>query len=305
MTKTLVVIGATGRQGGSVVQAVLKSLPSYKIRAITRDPSKEGSKKLEALGCEVVKADSSDAESLKKAFTGADALYYITNVVPKPGVEFVEGKSIADAAVAAGIPLIVFSSLPSAEKISGGKYKVPHFDDKYEVEQYVRSLNVKSAFIWPGFFAQNFEAMLRPQPLGDGTFAIFSCISGDAKIPVVDIGHEMGNFVTEILSNPEKYDGKTFLAAGGLYTFDEMAKELSKSTGKTVLYKQVPESEYMTGFGMPEELREEMVKMFLFIQDFNFAGPQTESLVVEGQSVLSERPNSLADYLATNPINLQ
>lgn len=305
MTKTLVVIGATGKQGGSVVQAVLKDLPSYKIRAITRDPSKEASKKLEALGCEVVKADTSDGKSLESAFTGADALYYITNVVPKPGVEFIEGKSIADAAVAAGIPVIVFSSLPSTDKISGGKYKVPHFDDKYEIEQYIRSLNVKSAFIWPGFFTQNFETVMRPQPLGDGTFAVFSCISGDAKIPVVDVVHEMGNFVTEFLSNPEKYDGKTFLAAERLYSFKEMAEELSKSTGKTVVYKQVPESEYMTGFGMPEELRQEMIDMFLFFQDFGFAGPQTQTLVTEGQSVPSQKLNSLANYLAANPITLQ
>lgn len=67
MTKLVVVIGATGVQGGSVV-AALKNNPEYKIRAITRNASSDSAKKLAAEGIEVVAADCNDVSSLKAAF---------------------------------------------------------------------------------------------------------------------------------------------------------------------------------------------------------------------------------------------
>lgn len=53
----------------------------------------------------------------------------MTVLVPKAGVEFAQGKAIADAAVAAGVGYLIFSTLPSSKEFSGGKYHIPHFDD--------------------------------------------------------------------------------------------------------------------------------------------------------------------------------
>ena len=65
--KTIAVLGATGVQGGSVVQALLKD-KSWKVRGITRDTSKDAAKALEKQGVEVIAANIDDEGSLLKAF---------------------------------------------------------------------------------------------------------------------------------------------------------------------------------------------------------------------------------------------
>jgi uncharacterized protein YbjT (DUF2867 family) len=67
MTKIIAVTGATGSQGGGVVN-VMKKTPGWTVRAVTRNPESEAAKKLAAEGVEVVKADMEDEESLRAAF---------------------------------------------------------------------------------------------------------------------------------------------------------------------------------------------------------------------------------------------
>lgn len=66
--KLVVVLGATGKQGGSVVDALLKSSESYSVRAVTRNPNTDKGRALAARGVEVVAADLDDYNSLLKAF---------------------------------------------------------------------------------------------------------------------------------------------------------------------------------------------------------------------------------------------
>jgi putative NADH-flavin reductase len=67
MAPLLTVIGATGTQGASVIDAALKA-GTYKIRAITRNPSSTKAQSLAAQGVEVVAGDLNNEESLVKAF---------------------------------------------------------------------------------------------------------------------------------------------------------------------------------------------------------------------------------------------
>ena len=67
MVKLVVITGATGKQGGSVVNAFLRD-PSFKVRAIARDPSSTAAKELAAKGVEVLHGDINDEETLVKAF---------------------------------------------------------------------------------------------------------------------------------------------------------------------------------------------------------------------------------------------
>lgn len=66
--KLVVVIGATGKQGGSVVDALLKNPESYSVRAVTRNPNSDKSCALAARGAEVVAGNLDDYNSLLKAF---------------------------------------------------------------------------------------------------------------------------------------------------------------------------------------------------------------------------------------------
>src|SRR5206468_3067781 len=106
-----------------------------------------------------------------------------------------QGKAIADAAVAAGASYIIYSSLFHVKRVSGGKYnKAGHFDAKAEVEDYIRTLPIKSAFFAPGSFMQNFRTIMAPQPAGDGTYALSNIMTPQTEIPLIDI-EEAGKYV--------------------------------------------------------------------------------------------------------------
>lgn len=101
--KIFVVFGATGNQGGSVINAVLadsKTASEFQIRGITRDPSKPNAKALEARGVECVAADIDNKEQIKSAFQGAYAVFAMTNYWEKMDaeLEMQQGRNIADLA---------------------------------------------------------------------------------------------------------------------------------------------------------------------------------------------------------------
>lgn len=156
MTNLLVVFGATGQQGSSVISEVLENAElskMYKIRGLSRDPTKADAQALLKRGVEVARCDTDDRSSIRGALEGAHTVFAMTVSLYKPGgmeEELRQGKAIADEAVAAGVQFLVYSSVPSPKKISGGKYPVDSFDVKDQVRDYISSLPINSAFFLPG-----------------------------------------------------------------------------------------------------------------------------------------------------------
>ena len=105
MSKLLVVIGATGKQGGSVISAVLadpKAKAAFTIRGVSRSVDGKAAQALKAQGVEVVAGDLNDKASLVAAFKGAYAVYAVTDYWQGAGMdmqkEIEQGKAIVDAA---------------------------------------------------------------------------------------------------------------------------------------------------------------------------------------------------------------
>ena len=99
--KIIVVFGATGVQGGSVVNSILsdpKTANEFKIRGITRDPSKPNAKALSARGVECVAADINSKDQISAALKGAYAVFAVTNYweTMDGEVEKKQGRAIAD-----------------------------------------------------------------------------------------------------------------------------------------------------------------------------------------------------------------
>ncbi|KAI4231519.1 MAG: hypothetical protein L6R40_007713 [Gallowayella cf. fulva] len=234
MSKLLVVFGATGQQGGSIVESVLKDIQlskEYSIRGTTRDPSKPNAVELAKKGVEIVKADVEDVASVQKAFEGAHIVFANTVTVYDGHTyehEVKHGRALADAAVAVGVPFYIYSTLPHAGKMSGGKFKnMGHFDGKAETEQYIRTLPLRSAFIAPGSFMSNFHASMAPHPTGDGTYAFASFVERDVQMPLIDTAADTGKWVAAILADFPRYEGKVLCCSTALYTFGEMADAMS------------------------------------------------------------------------------
>ena len=308
MSKLLVVFGATGNQGKSVVEYVLKDpefSKEYTIRAVTRDPSSASSKSLNDLGTEVVQGDLEDRASVKAALEGAFAVFLATTSVYDGKLEereFAVGKSTADLAVAAGAQMLIYSSLTHAGSVSKGKYKnMGHFDSKAEVEQYIRTLPIKSAFFAPGSFMQNFETHMSPQPLGDGSYALFNFISPDAQLPLIDILGDAGKWVGAVLAEPDKYNGKFFAASTRLYAYAEVAEIIGKKKGKKVVYQQVPLDTFKS-FLLPT-MSPYIVDMFSWIQDEGYYGPGSKEQVEWAAAQTRGKLTTLEEWLDKATIN--
>lgn len=299
----LAVFGATGNQGNSTANFVLDDQElsqRYAVRAVSRDTSKPEMQNLKSKGAELVQADLDDPSSLPTALEDAEYVFFMTATSYQGNsreIETRQAKDLCEAALKAGVKYIIFSSMSHPSKISNGKYNnVEHFDDKAEIEEYIRSLPVKSAFFAPGSFMQNFSTHLvpRPSPAGDGTFVIANIGNNDTLYPLIDIT-DTGKWTGAILADPEKFEGKFFAAAERLYTMPEACELISKCTGKTVKYQQLPD-EVLKGF-FPEAIREQMYEMWAFVRDFGYYGSDMKEQVEWTAKQARGKLTSLEEFL--------
>lgn len=307
MSKLLAVFGATGQQGGSVIDTVLSDpelRKQYTLRGITRDTSKPAALALQQKGVEVVQGDANDHESLQNALKDAHTVFIntVSNFV-SPAAEVTQGRAIADAAVSAGAQYLISSSEPPASQISGKPVEI--FDVKAEIETYIRSLPVKSAFFDPGFFMQNFSGNItpRPSPTEPGTYIIANIMKPDTQVPLIDIAADSGKYVAAILADPEGFEGKTMWAGTKLYTLDEVAEVISAKTGKTVKFQQLPEDVWK-GF-LPEVIREHYAAMMTWYRDYGYFGPEMKERVEWTAARARGKLTTFEEYLERCPMHLQ
>jgi uncharacterized protein YbjT (DUF2867 family) len=308
----LAVFGATGHQGGSVINHVLTTpslFQKFSLRAITRDLTSSAALSLSSRGISLVPGDANDPPSLLTALTGVDTLFVMTAPAFGPDaftIQFTAVKNIADAAVAAGVEYLIFSTLPDVADISKGKYKaVVPFDAKAKGEEYIRTLPIKSAFVSFGYFMDNFalQPFLAPKPKEDGTWELLRNASPTTKLPFIDAHADVGKFVGAILEEPERFEGKRLHAAAEVVTFEEIAGILSRTTGKTVRYRQVSEEE-MRGM-LPDFAADLFLDAFNFGDEFGYFGPGTDELVQEAKGVVRGTLTRLEEYLERNKLVLE
>lgn len=309
MSKLLVVLGATGQQGGSIISYILNNpllLKEYNIRGISRDTSQPSAQALKQRGVEMVEADINRPDSLKNAFKDANTVFGQTNTIYENNSkekELKQGKAIIDAAVAAGVQYFIWSTSTNVSKITGGKLKqVVHFDVKAEIEEYIRDLPIKSAFYAPGSFMQNLHSVMAPHPVGDGTYAISSIYKPESEIPWIDIANDTGKFIASILIDPTKYEGKVLSAAVKLYSLEEIARALSNATGKVVTYRQVSE-EFLRPL-LPPLFANELIEMLLYIRDYGYYGALTKEEVEWSSRQAQGKLTTIEEYIAINPLAL-
>jgi uncharacterized protein YbjT (DUF2867 family) len=276
-TKTIVVVGATGAQGGGLVRAILSDpAHEFKVRALTRDVSTDKAKELAKLGAEVVAADLDDEESIKKAFQGAYGAYCVTFFWNhfSPEKENANARAMAEAAKAAGVKHVIWSSLDDTRKYIPasdtrmptllGKYKVPHFDAKGEANHYFTDLGLPVTILNTVFYWDNFIYFgLGPQKGPDGKITI-TMPMGDKRLPGI-AAEDIGKCALGIFKAGPKYIGKTIGIAGEFLTVKQMADEFSLVLGEKVVYNDVPPEVYRS-FGFPGA--EDMGNMFQFKRDF-------------------------------------
>lgn len=273
--KIIAVVGATGSQGGGLVRAILRHRNSeFAVRAITRDVNSEKARALAALGAEVVAADVDDSASLTQAFRGAYGAYCVTFFWShfSPAREKASAKNMAEAASAAGLEHVVWSTLEDTRRwvplsddrmpTLQGEYKVPHFDAKGEMDHVFTDLGVPTTFLYASFYWDNFIAS-GPRKGPDGRLALTLPI-GNAKMAGV-AAEDIGKVAYGIFRKGKGLVGESIGAVGELLTGEQMAAAMSKAIGQPVAFNDVPPAIFRS-FGFPGA--EDLGNMFQFYRDF-------------------------------------
>lgn len=305
--KVIAVVGATGAQGGGLARAILGDpAGGFSVRAITRNADSDKARALAKAGAEVVVADIGDAQAMKKAFAGAHGAFCVTNFWEHFSAEKeqAQARAMADAARAAGLKHVVWSTLEDTRKwvplsdermpTLGGKWKVPHFDGKGEIDHVWNDLGVPTTFLLTSFYWENFIHFgMGPKPGPDGTLAI-TFPMGRGKLSGI-AAEDIGRAAYGIFKRGTEMIGKTVAIAGDHVSGTDMAAAFGKALGKKVVYNDVAPETYRA-FGFPGA--DDLGNMFQFYRDFEayFTGIRD----VEATRRLNPRLQGFAQWLEAN-----
>jgi uncharacterized protein YbjT (DUF2867 family) len=229
---TVLVTGATGRQGGSVVRHMLAK--GWKLRALTRDPASAAAKALIDRGVEVMRGDLEDPASLEKAVRDVHGIYSVQDfwaVGAKREVR--QGKNLADAAKKAGVAHFVFSSVGGAERSSG----IDHWESKWEVEKHIRSLGLPATMLRPAAFMENYY--IDQVEIGLLKGKLMDPIRADKPYQTIATD-DIGAFVALAFERPKDFIGSELEIAGSELTNPEAAQVFGRVLGKPVKFKKLP-----------------------------------------------------------------
>jgi len=288
--KLILVTGATGAQGGGVARHLLDS-GRFTVRCLTRNPDSEKAIALQEAGAQIVQGDLADLESLKSAMNGCYGVFGVTNFWEHFDKEYDQGKNLVDAVAASKIKHFVFSTLPSAKKISDGKIEVPHFDIKAQLEEYTRGLGLHVTFVHPAFYFENFLSYFPPKKQEDGTFA-FGFPQGDTPLAGVAI-EDLGGVVTAIFDNPDDFNEKTVGVVGEDLSGEKYAEIMTQVLGKTIAYNYIPQDVFAK-FDFPGA--KELADMF----EFNRLYILDRKEDLEGSRKLYPQMQSFESWLTAN-----
>ncbi|KAL6909293.1 hypothetical protein GGI43DRAFT_429870 [Trichoderma evansii] len=253
--KIVTVVGATGVQGGSIIDILLNN----HVRAVTRSLESQSAKILAARGVEVVQATTDDILSLKDAFQGSSIIFGVTdffglftsNGAPR-AMEIESRQALNLAKAAAATPTLehyIWSTLPDAKTQSSGKYLVPHFESKNIADRFILSqpeLVAKTTFVIIGYYAVNFYWQThRPifVPTADKYIQLNGYPADTPLRPIGDARKNIGVFIRAIIEQPHKtLPGKYVLAHTENITSGEMLQLWAEAKGKRAEYIELEPS---------------------------------------------------------------
>ncbi|GAA5824482.1 hypothetical protein JCM11251_000441 [Rhodosporidiobolus azoricus] len=231
----VLVVGATGQQGGSVIRALQALQAPPTIRALSRNPNSPAAEKLKKQGIEVVKGTLADKQSLVAALTGAGSAFLVTAMTSGKNepTEDQLGINFVEAAKETGLPFLVFSSVSDATPTCG----IPHFETKAKVEDALKASGIKNTIIAPVAFYDNL-----PQTAGFATFiamGLFDAALQGKKLQMVAVD-DIGRTAAQALASPSTYANRHIKLAGESLTMEEVRQAYSRVEGRSVWKAWMP-----------------------------------------------------------------
>ncbi len=235
------VTGATGAQGGAVVDALLEK--GMTVRAMVRDPASPAARQLAGRGVELARGDFDDAASVAEAVSGATGVFSVQLPPGRDdvGSELRTGRLLVDAARAAGVQTFVHTSVARAGDQTRfvdwaeGRWWPDYWNSKSGVNDAVKAANFPHwVILKPAFMMDNFippkSAWMFPG-LQDGI--VNSALRADTRLDLVAAA-DVGRFAAAAFADPARFDGQEIDLAAEALTMGDVAAILSEVTGRSV-----------------------------------------------------------------------
>jgi uncharacterized protein YbjT (DUF2867 family) len=231
--RSALVTGATGQQGGAVARALLSR--GHRVKALTRKADSDAARQLMSAGADLVTGDLGDAASVLKTASGVDEMFLMGDSYERGTEEETrQGMIAAEAAKAAGVGHLIYSSVADANKKTG----IPHFaESKYLVEKHIAGLGIPYTISAPVFFMENIIAPWSVGALRQGTYAL--AMPPKRVLQLVALA-DIGAFVAVLAERREQVFSKRFDLAGDELSGEEQARILSHAIGRPISYQEIP-----------------------------------------------------------------
>ena len=240
----IAITGATGQLGRLVIEDLLKKVPATQIVATVRDTKKATD--LAKLGVQIRQADYNEPATLRTAFTGVDKLLLISS--SEVGGRIPQHQAVIDAAKAAGVGLIAYTSILHADQSP-----LALATEHRATEAALRASGVPFVLLRNGWYVENYMASV-PSALQ------FKAVFGSAGAGRISSAsrNDYAQAAAAALTAEASQAGRIYeLAGGSAFTLTEFAAELARQTGTTIAYQDLPEADYkaaLLGAGLPEPL---------------------------------------------------
>jgi uncharacterized protein YbjT (DUF2867 family) len=276
--RTILITGVTGSQGGAVARALQGA--GFRLRGLTRKPDSDRALALARQGAEIVRGDLDDESSLRRALAGVWGVFGVQNTW-EAGVEKeeVQGKRLARLAREAGVQHYVYTSVGSAHKQTG----IPHFENKWRIEETVRGLDFPShVIIRPVFFMEN---LLAPFTLSGDTLS--SGVDPGTKLQMIAVD-DIGWFGARAFTDAAALNRREIDLAGDEVTMPDAAATLTQALGRPIRFVMTP----------MEQVRQYSEDVALMFEWFNRVGYSADIAGLERE--FGHRPATLAAWARAN-----
>ncbi|MEV4250715.1 NmrA/HSCARG family protein [Streptosporangium canum] len=232
MDKTILVTGATGRQGGATITHLLTG--GWHIRALVRTPDSPAAQTLAQAGVELIAGDLDNLDSITAAVAGAHGVFGVTPDDENLEREVRRGRNLADAATAAGVEHFVFASVGGAERGTG----IGYWESKWAIEQHIRAIGLPATVLRPVRFMENHA--IPGMPLGGIVDGVLTHLfAPDVPVQLI-AAHDIGAFAALAFTRPDDYIGQAIEIAGDELTPAETVALIGRAVGREITYRQVP-----------------------------------------------------------------
>lgn len=230
-SRTILVVGATGRQGGAVARQLL--LEGWEVRALTRQPNSATAMEIENLGASLFQGDLSDSSSLELAMEGVYGVFGMTEFWEHGYRKEIEhGLNMIKSAQAVGVEHIVFSSVGGVDRTEG--LGIRHFDSKRVIEKYLQSTGIRYSILRPVTFFENFVSDRYRKAVRNGGFRF--AIKPHKPFQMLAM-HDLAIFAAQAFAGSPYFENQAVELASQRLTMEEFSAVLGRAVGKPVRYR--------------------------------------------------------------------